>query len=246
MGIETIILLLIASTVASIVQRVSGFGFGIFVMTMLPYIMPTYPEATALSALLAGTLSVMVVVQLWRQVNLRHLLPILIAFFISSWVAIQFLEYIDEKMMKIIFGSVLIILSIYFFIISDRVHVKPLIWVQALLGTISGAMGGFFNMQGPPAVLYFVASEKDKDHYLAITQAYFLAGNVFMTIVRYFKGYLTESVGWGYVYGIAGVFIGFFIGKEIFKRVSHNLLRKLIYGFMAISGIYSLIIALTE
>lgn len=246
MGIDTIILLLVASTVASVVQRVSGFGFGIFVMTMLPYIMPTYPEATALSALLAGTLSVIVVVQMWRYINLKHLLPILTAFFVTSWISIQFLEYIDKKMMQIIFGSVLIVLSIYFFIISERVYVKPLIWIQALLGSISGVMGGLFNMQGPPAVLYFVASEKDKEHYLAITQAYFLVGNLFMTVVRYFKGYLTEYVGWGYLYGITGVFIGFYIGKEVFKRVSNNLLRKLIYGFMAVSGVYSLVMALTE
>ncbi|MDO4462661.1 MAG: sulfite exporter TauE/SafE family protein [Bacteroidia bacterium] len=245
MGVETIILLLIASTIASIVQRVSGFGFGIFIMTMLPYIMPTYPEATALSAILAGTLSVMVVVQLWRYINLKHLLPILTAFFVSSWLAIQFLQYIDEKMMQIIFGAVLIILSIYFFVISDRVHVKPYIWVQAILGSVSGVMGGLFNMQGPPAILYFVASEKDKEHYLAITQAYFLVGNMFMTVVRYFKGYLTETVGWGYLYGLAGVFIGFFIGMEIFKRVSTHLLRKLVYGFMAVSGIYSIVMALT-
>lgn len=245
MGVETIILLLIASTVASIVQRVSGFGFGIFVMTMLPYIMPTYPEATALSALLAGTLSIMVVVQLWRYINIKHLLPILTAFFVTSWISIQFLDYIDEIMMKIIFGIVLIVLSIYFFIISDRVRVKPLIWVQAVLGSISGVMGGLFNMQGPPAVLYFVASEKDKEHYLAITQAYFLVGNIFMTVVRYFKGYLTETVGWSYLYGLAGVFLGFYIGMEIFKRVSNHLLRKLIYIFMAISGVYSIVMALT-
>ena len=178
--------------------------------------------------------------------NLKHLLPILTAFFVTSWISIQFLEYIDKKMMQIIFGSVLIVLSIYFFIISERVYVKPLIWIQALLGSISGVMGGLFNMQGPPAVLYFVASEKDKEHYLAITQAYFLVGNLFMTVVRYFKGYLTEYVGWGYLYGIAGVFIGFYIGKEVFKRVSNNLLRKLIYGFMAVSGVYSLVMALTE
>lgn len=247
MELETIILLLVASTIASVVQRVSGFGFGIFIMTMLPYIMPSFTEATALSALLAGTLSIMVVVQLWRHVNLKHLIPILIAFFISSWVAIQCLDYICEnkKLMMVIFGIVLVVLSVYFFIISDRVHVKPYIWVQAILGSVSGVMGGFFNMQGPPAVLYFVASEKNKEHYLAISQAYFLVGNLFMTIVRYYKGYLTETVGWGYLYGLAGVVIGFFIGMEIFKRVSTPLLRKLIYGFMAVSGVYSIVMALT-
>ena len=33
---------------ASFVQRTTGFGFGIFIMAMLPYFMPTYGEATTL------------------------------------------------------------------------------------------------------------------------------------------------------------------------------------------------------
>ena len=34
---------------ASFIQRTTGFGFGIFIMTMLPFLMPTYGEATTLS-----------------------------------------------------------------------------------------------------------------------------------------------------------------------------------------------------
>ena len=40
---------------ASFIQRTTGFGFGIFIMTMLPYLMPGYGEATTLSGLLAIT-----------------------------------------------------------------------------------------------------------------------------------------------------------------------------------------------
>jgi len=42
---------------ASFIQRTTGFGFGIFIMTMLPFLMPTYGEATTLSGLLAITTS---------------------------------------------------------------------------------------------------------------------------------------------------------------------------------------------
>ena len=52
---ELLIWVLLLSLVASFVQRVSGFGFGIFIMMFLPYIMPSYNEAVALSGLLSGT-----------------------------------------------------------------------------------------------------------------------------------------------------------------------------------------------
>lgn len=46
---------------ASFVQRTTGFGFGIFIMTMLPFFLPTYGEATTLSGLLAITTSAVIV-----------------------------------------------------------------------------------------------------------------------------------------------------------------------------------------
>ena len=52
-----VIAIFLLSIGASFVQRTTGFGFGIFIMTMLPFFMPTYGEATTLSGLLAITTS---------------------------------------------------------------------------------------------------------------------------------------------------------------------------------------------
>ena len=49
---------------ASFVQRTTGFGFGIFIMTMLPAIMSSYGQATTLSGILAMTTSFIIVLAL--------------------------------------------------------------------------------------------------------------------------------------------------------------------------------------
>ena len=54
---SVVIAIFLLSIGASFVQRTTGFGFGIFIMTMLPYLMPTYGEATTLSGILAITTS---------------------------------------------------------------------------------------------------------------------------------------------------------------------------------------------
>ena len=46
---QTALQLFLLSIGASFVQRTTGFGFGIFIMTMLPTLMPSYGEATTLS-----------------------------------------------------------------------------------------------------------------------------------------------------------------------------------------------------
>ena len=183
-----VIELFLLSIGASFVQRTTGFGFGIFIMTMLPSIMPSFGEATTLSGILAMTTS-------------------------------------------------LIIVSIYFAFFSKRIKVKTTLPVQVTAGTLSGLMGGFFGMQGPPAVLYFVSSEPDKDRYLAMTQTYFLAGNLMMTLARAYNGFFTTTVSIGYVYGIAGVFIGNLIGSWVFRHLSGSLLKYIIYAYIGISGL---------
>ena len=60
-----VIAIFLLSIGASFVQRTTGFGFGIFIMTMLPFFLPTYGEATILSGLLAITTSAVIV---WRMI----------------------------------------------------------------------------------------------------------------------------------------------------------------------------------
>ena len=62
---------------ASFIQRTTGFGFGIFIMTMLPFLLPSYGEATTLSGLLALTTSAAISYRLRKVVSWRRLMPIL-------------------------------------------------------------------------------------------------------------------------------------------------------------------------
>ena len=58
----TYILIFILTIAASFIQRVSGFGFGIFVMMFFPFILPSYGESITLSGLLAGTTALLIAI----------------------------------------------------------------------------------------------------------------------------------------------------------------------------------------
>lgn len=195
MALTTLLILLIFAFGAAFVQRVSGFGFGIFIMTVLPYIMPSFGEATTLSGLLASVTSVLIVIKTWRHINWRTLIPILLTFLIVSFFAVQFVAITSDSSLKKILGIMLIIASAYFFFFSERIKLRPTLPIQLSMGTLSGIMGGLFGMQGPPAVLYFLASTKTKEQYISLTQSYFLIGNICMTFFRARNGFLTTNVG---------------------------------------------------
>ena len=241
MEMSTILILFAFCCGASFVQRVSGFGFGIFVMTMFPHIMPSYGEATALSGLLSMALAAYVVFRMRKYAAFKKHIPLLITFFIVSYFSIEYVSGLDDKFLKQILGGVLIFASIYFFCISDKIKLKPSLPVQISMGSLSGVMGGIFAMPGPPAVLYYIASEQTKERYLAGIQVYFLISNVMMAAFRFKAGFVTTAVGYAWCIGIVGVVLGAFIGAKVFKRVPNKILRKIVYAYMAVSGVIALI-----
>lgn len=221
---------------ASFVQRTTGFGFGIFIMTMLPFLMPSYGEATTLSGLLALSTSAMIVWKMREYISWRRMIPILTTFIIVSAGAICILSRVHDDTLRKILGVILIATSIYFAFFSGRIRIRTTLPWQIGAGTVSGLMGGFFGMQGPPAVLYFISSEPDKNHYMAMAQTYFVIGNIMMTIVRASNGFLTVTVGKCWLFCLAAVVIGTLLGTWAFRRIPGKIFPYVVYGYIGISG----------
>lgn len=233
---------LFALTVASsFTQRVTGFGFGILMMTLLPVLAPSYAEATALSGLLAIFTALVPAIQSRKSLNWKKLLPILLIFLVTSWLGVLLLARLDNSLMKHVVGGVLIAVSLWFFITGGRIRLAPTLPVQAGMGTLSGLMGGLFAMQGPPAVIYFLAVSDTKEEYIALTQWYFLIGNIFMAFFRAGSGFITPAVLKLWCVAIPGVFLGLFLGAKVYKKIRTEELRRVIYAFLLIAGLLAIL-----
>lgn len=226
---------------AAFVQRTTGFGFGIFIMTMLPYLLPTYGEATALSGMLAMVTSFILVYHYRKMLVLKNLLPILITFLIVSFIAIQIVTKLDKVILQKILGIILILASIYFWFFSERIKIKTNLPTQVSLGTLSGFMGGFFGMQGPPAVLYFIEVAKRKEEYVALAQTFFAVGNLVMTFYRAHAGFVTREVCIDWCWAVPAVLLGTYVGSLVFKYISLPLLRHIVFIYVGISGVLELL-----
>lgn len=238
---STAFLIFVSSLAGSFVQRVCGFGFGIFIMTILPYLMPSYPEATALSGFLSLLQSGIVLVSVYKHLNIKNLYVIFLSFCVFSFFAIKFVSVSDDGILHIILGCVLICLAVYFLFFSKRAAVSPTWKWQVSLGGLSGIMGGLFGMHGPAAVVYFLSSEKTKEGYLAVAQAYFVITNIYMSFFRAGYGFVTSAVGWGLLFSLPGIVIGIFFGRMVFDRINQQTLRRIIYFYMIIAGVIQLV-----
>lgn len=234
---DNIVNIFLLTVGASFIQRTTGFGFGIFIMTLLPFLMPSYGEATTLSGLLALTTSSIICIRMRRYITWKRLLPILMTFIVISAGAICTLTRMEDGVLRKILGITLIFTSLYFAFFSGKIKLKTTVPYQIGTGALSGIMGGFFGMQGPPAVLYFISSEPDKNHYMAMAQTYFLIGNSFMTIVRASNGFLTATVGNCYIFCVAAVAIGTLLGSWAFRHIPAKIFPYIVYTYIGVSGI---------
>ena len=226
---------------SSFTQRVTGFGFGILMMTLLPLLTPSYGEATALSGLLAIFVALIPAIQTRQNLNWKKLLPILIVFLITSCIGIWLVSRLDSDLLKHIVGGVLIAVGLWFLITGGRIRMSPTLPVQTGMGTLSGLMGGLFAMQGPPAVIYFLSAADSKDEYIALPQWYFLIGNIFMAFFRAGSGFVTMDVLKLWCVAIPGVFLGLFVGAKVYKRIRTEELRRVIYAFLIIAGLLAML-----
>lgn len=239
---EILYIILLAAG-ASFVQRTIGFGFGIFIMTALPFLMPSYGEAVTLSGLLSLTSAAVVMFRYLKYVTWKRFLPIVASFVIFSTLAISLLDKIEGQAMRIILGIVLIVISLYFSFFKEKLQkiIRPTSGWQLGAGAASGVMGGLFGMHGPPVVLYLVASEPDKDHYMGMIQTYAFVTNVTMLAVRAWNGYVTHTVGTTYLYGLAGLAIGVLAGNWAYSRIPNRIFTYVVYAYIAVSGIIILL-----
>ena len=241
---EILYIILLAAG-ASFVQRTIGFGFGIFIITALPFLMPSYGEAVTLSGLLSLTSAAVVMFRYLKYVTWKRFLPIVASFVIFSTLAISLLDKIEGQAMRIILGIVLIAISLYFSFFKEKLQkiIRPTSGWQLGAGAASGVMGGLFGMHGPPVVLYLVASEPDKDHYMGMIQTYAFVTNVTMLAVRAWNGYVTHTVGTTYLYGLAGLAIGVLAGNWAYSRIPNRIFTYVVYAYIAFSGLIILLTA---
>ena len=230
----------LASMGGAFVQRVSGFGYGIFVMLFFPYVL-LHTEATALSGFVSLVSASYVAFRLRKQVRWRAVWLPLISYVITNTATTKLIVYLDTELLSKIFGVVLILLSIYFFFFSSKIKLRDTKCNALIAGSLSGVLSGAFAMGGPPVVVYYLNSSKDNDEYMATIQCYFAFSNVISTFNRVINGFFTERVLWLLLPAVLITFFANYLGKKTYGRISPLLLKRIVYAFMAVSGVIAII-----
>lgn len=234
-GIHALFLLLIGIG-AGFVQRVCGFGLGIFSMIFFPHFLPAQ-AGSAISCMHSSVTSSYNAIRYRKYVRYKTALPILCAALLTIPLAVRFAKNVSADIFRVLLGAVLVLFSLYFLIFQKKIRMKPNLRNGILAGTLGGVLNGLFATGGPPVVLYLSSAMTDKTVYFATIQFYFAFTNLYATFVRVMNGMITPQILLHAGVGAIGCLAGDWLGRMVFNRLDVEKLRRIIYIGMIISGI---------
>ncbi len=226
--------------IGSLVQGISGFGFALVCMSLLPFVI-AFKTAVVLEAILAFVMVSYITIRLYRHIDIRLVIPPAITAGIFSYIGISALIYLNDSILKRIFGFLLILLSVYFVFFNEKLKIRGNIINGMSAGVISGFAGGLFSVGGPPMVLYFMAVTKDKTKYLANIQAFFAINSLTVIIMHIFKKNITNDMIPMLLFALIGVLGGTAAGLYLFRKMNSKMITYLVSILMVVSGTYMII-----
>ena len=138
---------------ASFVQGFSGFGFALVSIPLLS-ILIDIKEAVPLAALCGFVINIFLVIELKNHIRLFELKNLLIGSVIGIPIGTYFLSEANPELIRILLGIIILLfvfLSLTRLIENNGINLR---WGY-LFGILSGLLGGAFNTNGPPVLIYF-------------------------------------------------------------------------------------------
>lgn len=225
------ILIILILFIGSFIQGVSGFGFGLFSMGLLPFLL-TVKESTLLVLFLTIFISFRIVLTYRSYIQWKKIIMVVITAILGRIFSFYILHYYgDMNMMKMWLGFVLIGFVIYFVTKKGRGQSHSFFqttWFGGAVGFVGGLIGGVFAVGGPFFVMYLMAANQEKQSYNANLQTIFLFTNLFTIVLHSLnRDFLILSNWLSLLIAICAVFLGVKLGLKWFERLPVKWIEKI-------------------
>jgi len=225
--------------VATLIRSTFGFGDALLAMPLLSMAVGLN-TATPLVGLMGITISSTILVKHWRDVHFRSLRLLIIFTLIGIPVGILLLKGVYENVMKLILAFVIIIFSLYkmfkpalFTLASDR--------LACFFGLLAGILGGAYNTNGPPIVVYGTLRRWNPEKFRATLQGYFFPTGSMIALGHCFGGFWTKPVLLNYLISLPVILIAILLGGRLNRKIPKEKFDNYIYICLVVLGIVLLI-----
>lgn len=230
--------LFVAATLAcaGFIQGLSGFGFGLVSMSLMPLFMGVKQAAVISTAfsLLATTTTF---ARHYREYNWRLGAAFIASVCIGVPLGVWFLDQSSEKLLIKVLGGLMLAYAAREFVLPGQKQAFPVAWTVPV-GLFSGAMSGAFNLGGVPSAAYAYAHPWSRGQIMAFLQVMITLSCV-LRMICYGKAGLLGGIPWLQAAPLAILlFATMWLGHFTLQRIDPRQMRKGIFVFIGLSGFY--------
>lgn len=253
------IMALLAATVffAAVAVGLTGYGFGLVAMGILPYVL-TVAEANAIVGVLGLAVMVAALVPLRFVIEWRLVVPLIAGAAAGVPLGVIYLVRLDERVLRISLGVVILFALAASLWSSHRARREARaaaprgpagrpetrgrpgrtlsFLLASLVGFSSGALGGAFSVGGPPIVLFLSGKLESKRAIKASLVAYFTFVIGFRLPILAASGVLTGPLLVRSAIVSPAVVAGLVLGTIMHNRLSSEMVRRVIQVLLAASA----------
>ena len=221
--------------VSALSRGLIGFGNALVAMPLLALFAPIQIASPLVGmANLTGIL--IILVGNWRSVNLKAAWRLILACLVGIPIGLYFLKTANETIVRTVLGAILVGYGLYN-LISPRL---PFLRSEVLswpFGMASGILGGAFNSNGPPIVIYGSLRRWPPESYRATLQGVFLPTNLMVIASHAVAGLWTREVLTLYAYSLPLMLLATLVGIRFGKRIPKAQFHRIVYGFLVAMGV---------
>lgn len=237
MNFDSVLILTVATlALAGFVQSVTGFGFGLVAMPLLPLLLP-FKEAY--SVIIIPNLVVCAVnfVANRRHFRWRQGLGLLIGSCLAVPVGFYTMLNMKTGWLMLGLGILICVFAASELLMSKTRPLKLPEKAGWPMGLASGALSGAFNMGGPPAVAYVYSQSWAKEHIVALLQIVFGASSIVRLGLMQGAGMITGRLLWISLLAILPLLAAIYAGNRVLRWIQREHLRFVVFLFLLAIGL---------
>jgi uncharacterized membrane protein YfcA len=234
-GSGIFLLVLAVIFLSTLIRATFGFGNALIAMPLLVLLIGV-KAASPLVALAGSVISILMLVQGWRALQWKETLALLVASIPGIPLGLLLLTSVPESIVKNILGLILIGFGLYN-LSGIQLPSLPSRWLALPFGLLSGILGGAYNTNGPPVIIYAVFRGWTKEQFRASLQGFFLISNLLIIAGHGLSGLWTHEIALYFLGSIPPVGLAVYLGGKIATRFSQDFFDKIINYFLILIGI---------
>ena len=219
------------------IKGVIGLGLPLVSVPLLTYLLPVPVAISVLAApvmvancyqAMRGGLLVPVLRRIW---------PLLVAMVIGVLLGAQLLISLNEKALYLILGAMVVILGLVY-LFGANLTVSPRYERKAgvTIGFGAGLLGGVSSFLGPPVVLYLVALQLAKEHFIVALAAVFFLASLPLYGTLAVGGVMGMPELLLSLYAIFPVMLGVFAGQQLRRVLPQERFRQAVLVMLVLIG----------